>query len=84
MRRETSKQTEQRWTKIAKDMLEGRTIKKVRYLSVSEMEDLGWYNRCVVIVLDDGNIIYPSRDDEGNDAGSLFTMNSDNPTLPVI
>ncbi len=75
---------ESRWTKIAKDQLEGRTIKKVRYMTVSEMEDLGWYSRCVVMILDDGNIVYPSRDDEGDDAGSLFTMSNKEPTLPVI
>ena len=76
--------TEKRWTKVASDMLLGRKIVKVRYMTVPEMEDLGWYSRCVVMILDDGNIIYPSKDDEGNDAGSMFTMDKDNNTLPVI
>lgn len=75
---------EKRWTDIAKKQLEGRTIVKIRYMTVPEMEDMGWYYRCVVMVLDDGNIIFPSKDDEGNDAGAIFTMDKDNNTLPVI
>lgn len=72
------------WTKVAKDQLEGRTIVAVRYLTLDEMEGIGWYSRCVVMILDDGNIIYPSQDDEGNNAGSLFTTDSENNILPVI
>ena len=75
---------EERWTKVAADMLVGRKIVRVRYMTVPEMEDMGWYSRCVVMILDDGNIIYPSKDDEGNDAGSIFTMDKNNPVLPVI
>jgi hypothetical protein len=48
------------------------------------MENLGWYERCVVMILDDGNMIYPSSDDEGNNAGALFTCDPDQPTLPVL
>jgi len=76
--------TEIRWTKIAADMLLGKKIVAVRYLSTAEMEDLGWCNRPVVLQLDDGNIIYPSQDDEGNGAGSFFTNDEANPVLPVI
>lgn len=75
---------EKRWTKTAKDLLLGRKIVNVRYLTELERNDLGWYSRCVVIQLDDGNLIYPSRDDEGNGAGSLFTNNKNNSVLPVI
>lgn len=72
------------WTKVAKDQLEGRTIKEVRYLTEEEMENIGWDSRCVVMILDNGNVVFPSSDDEGNSAGSLFTMDKENPTLPVI
>lgn len=75
---------EDRWTKIAQKQLEGRKIVKVRYLSDKEQESLGWYKRCVVMQLDDGNLIFPSSDDEGNEAGSLFTNDKTNPTLPVL
>ncbi len=60
------------WTKVAKDRLEGRTIVDVRYLSKKETENMGWYQRPVVMQLDDGSMIFPSQDDEGNDAGTLF------------
>jgi hypothetical protein len=32
----------------------------------------------------DGNVIYPSQDDEGNGPGSLFTNNETNPVIPVL
>jgi hypothetical protein len=32
----------------------------------------GWRRPATVLVLDDGTLLYPSRDGEGNDAGALF------------
>ena len=78
------KKIETYWTGIAQAQLLGKKIVEVRYLSQEEADDLGWDERCVVIHLDDGNLILPSRDDEGNGAGSLFTNNEKNPTLPVL
>lgn len=75
---------EQFWIDVAKKQLLNRKIVEVRYLTTEEAEGLGWYQRSIVMVLDDGNIIYPSRDDEGNDAGALFTCDPDQPTLPVL
>ena len=75
---------EQHWTKIATEQLVGRTIVAVRYMTLDEQKDLGWYSRPVVLQLSDGNLIYPSKDDEGNDAGALFTANASNSVLPVI
>ena len=76
--------TEKRWTEIASNLLLGRKIVLVRYLTNEEMEDMGWHCRCVVIQLDDGTLILPSSDDEGNSAGALFTSNKEHDTLPVI
>ena len=79
-----SMNTEEKWvTAIAKQLV-GRTIVKVRYLTKKEMDELGWYDRSVVLHLDDGNIIFPSADDEGNNAGSLFTNSDDLPVIPVM
>ncbi len=79
--------TEQRkhWEKYAKGRLVGRTIKSVRWFSVPEAESMGWYNRPIVIELDDGSQIFPSQDDEGNDGGALFGQGSDGDewTFPV-
>jgi hypothetical protein len=72
------------WIDVAKKQLLNRKIVDVRYLTIEEMENLGWYERCVVMILDDGNMIYPSQDDEGNGAGALFTCDPNQPTLPVL
>lgn len=73
-----------RWNKIAADMLVGRKIVKVSYMDAKETEALGWCRRAVVIELDDGNLIFPSADDEGNGPGALFTNDDKNPILPVL
>ena len=80
------KAMEKRWTKEAEKHLKGKRIVKVRYLSEEEKEQLHWYHRCEVIQFDDGSLLFPSRDDEGNDAGALFGQTSDGEdyTLPVL
>ena len=60
------------WTKTAKDVLEGRTIKEVRYLNDEEMKMMGWYKRPICFFLDNGERCILSCDDEGNDGGVLF------------
>lgn len=72
------------WTEIAREQLLGRKIVRVRYLTPAEAEDLGWFSRPLVIHLDDGNLVFASADDEGNDGGALFTNNDKNPVLPVL
>ena len=64
------------WAKYAKTRLEGRTIVSVRYLKKEEMEDMGLYQRPLVMQLDDGSLLYPSKDDEGNDGGTMFGQSS--------
>ncbi len=66
--------------------LTGRKIKSVRYLTEEEQEGLGWYRRSLVIELDDGTLLFSSKDDEGNDAGALFgqSPNGNAFTIPVI
>jgi hypothetical protein len=75
---------EKRWTAAATRQLIGRRIILVRYMTQEEADDVGWISRPVVLVLDDGNLIYPAADDEGNDGGALYTNNEQNPVLPVI
>jgi hypothetical protein len=78
-------QREAYWTEVASKQLLGRKITAVRYMSPSESGALGWDGaRCVVFQLDDGNLIYPSQDDEGNGPGALFTNSKDNSILPVL
>lgn len=79
-----TQETVDRWTKEIAAKLEGRTIKRVRYLTGKEMDTLAWDRRAVVLELDDGNILFPSADDEGNDAGAIFTSFEDLEIIPVI
>jgi hypothetical protein len=76
--------TEQRWIKAASSLLNGKTVDHVRYLTEAERDALGWSGRPVVLVFRDGSYVFPSRDDEGNDAGALFTGSDALPVIPVI
>ena len=75
------------WKKKAESLLLGRKIVSVDFLDLQETEALGWVNSSVVITLDNGTIIYPSRDDEGNDAGAIHYIKKGDedyviPTIP--
>ena len=72
------------WGARASDLLEGRTIVRVRYTTDQEMRGLYWFERGIVLELDDGTSIFPSRDDEGNGPGALFTNHDALPVVPVI
>ena len=72
------------WTDVAKKVLLNRKIVDVRYMTDHEAEDLGWSYRPVVIHLDDGNLVFASSDDEGNDGGALFTNDQETSVLPVL
>jgi hypothetical protein len=75
---------ENQWTdKIAK-LLVGKTITKVRYMTEHEMDGHGWYQKALMIYLHDGTVIYPSCDDEGNEAGALFTNIEAFSTIPTL
>lgn len=77
-------QLKAKWGMKCKRFLEGKTIKEVRYQTTEEMEAMGWYSAALVIWFTDGSFMFPSRDDEGNDAGALFTSDDDLMVIPVI
>ena len=79
-----SKETEAAWLQEIGAALIGRTIKKVRLMTKEEQDACGWSSRAVVLVLDNGDCIWASQDDEGNDAGALFTTFKKLPTIPVF
>jgi hypothetical protein len=56
--------TQERWEDVAVKLLYGRKIKGVRYMNTEEMQSHGWYSRPLLIELDNGTILYPSRDDD--------------------
>jgi len=65
-------------------ILEGKTIKGMRYLTDDELANEGWDQGSQVsaIMLNDGLLIYPSRDYEGNGPGALFSQ-QDNKTFTI-
>lgn len=67
---------DERWNKIAAELLQGRTIKAVGYMSAEEAESAGFESRPVAIELDNGVVLFPQMDDEGNDAGALVCYNT--------
>jgi hypothetical protein len=60
------------------EVLKDRTIAAVRYMSKGEADDLCWDKRPLVLHLDNGTMLFISKDDEGNDGGSLFYQTRDN------
>lgn len=82
----TTKQTiEKKWTEKAQEVLLNKKIVKVRYLTETEMEGLGWYKNPVCFQLSDGTLCFLSADDEGNDGGSLFYQTDNGiDCLPVL
>ena len=71
------------WEEIARDQLGGRKIVAVRYLTDAERDRMAWTSRALVIFLDNGTFFFPASDDEGNNAGALFTSDKQNPIIPV-
>ncbi len=63
---------EQRFTDEAKKALVGKTVANVRYMTEMEANKTGFNRRALIIEFDDGTYIFPSQDDEGNDAGAIF------------
>jgi hypothetical protein len=50
----------------------GRKIVNVRHLNPEECESFGWYKSPLALWLDDGTILIPQSDDEGNDGGAML------------
>lgn len=76
--------TEQKHTEIAKDLLVGRTITDVVYLSKLDCEQSLWNKRPIMIILDDDSTVIPMADDEGNDGGALHYFNPDKDITETI
>lgn len=68
---------------VARNLFVGKKIANVRYLTQSEADQLGWDSRAIVFILEDGTAFFPSRDNEGNDAGAIFTNLEDLQVIPA-
>lgn len=64
----------------------GRRIASIRYMTDEEQKSLGWSQKAVVLILDDGSLLFPMADDEGNDAGAISGQTSAGMsfTIPVL
>ena len=73
------------WGNLASNFLVGKTIRRVRCLDDREREDIAWDSSGLVIEFEDGHWIIAMRDDEGNDAGAIWTSSqSELNVIPVI
>ena len=73
------------WTKQVKKHLVGKKIIDVKWMTPKDAEEnFGWDYQACEIYLEDGIILTPSMDDEGNNAGAIFTNLVDLPTIPVL
>jgi hypothetical protein len=72
------------WLERIRKHLVGRTIKQVHYMTDKDLSELDWLEAAIVLVLDNGEMLYPSSDDEGNGAGALHTTIDKLPIIPVI
>ena len=73
------------WTKIAQNVLLGRSILKVEYMKDKECNDYMWYKKPITFILDNGTRVIAMQDDEGNDGGVLTCLTKDKEeVLPVL
>ena len=72
------------WNERAKKTLLGKQITSVRWMTDEEAKDMGWDNRPLCIELDNSMWMFASMDDEGNNGGTLFTDDKDEPGFPVM
>lgn len=73
-----------RWEAKCNAALVGKCIRYVAYLNEDEQKELGLYRKPLIIFFTDGTIMYPSVDEEGNDAGALFTNISGLEVIPRL
>ena len=67
----------QQWKNRLSPELLGQRIVKMQYMSKKDAENMGWYKRPLMLMLENGTWIIPQQDDEGNDGGALWLMNGD-------
>ena len=81
----TNAELREHWGNLASNFLVGKTIRRARYLNDRETEDIGWTKSGLVIEFTDGHWIVAMSDDEGNEAGSIWTSSqSEINVIPTI
>ena len=73
------------WTKTAENVLLGKKIVRVEYMSSKECDEYMWYKRPITFILDNGTRVIAMCDDEGNDGGVLTCLTGKSEeVLPVL
>jgi len=72
------------WSERITKQLVGKKIKSISYMTEEEVNAKYWSRSAVVIELEDGTCLFPSSDDEGNEAGAIFTTLEELQIIPVI
>lgn len=80
----TTKNYKKIWSLDATKKLKGLFVTQVRWMTDKEVKEFDWHRSAPVIEFNNGVKIIASMDDEGNDAGALFTNHKDLQVLPVI
>lgn len=75
---------ENRWIKEISEVIVGKKIKSVSIMTQEDADDIGYDSRPIIIELEDGTLLYPVSDDEGNDGGSIYTTNEELPIIPTF
>ena len=73
------------WQNLVNKHLVGRKIVIVEWLSPKETKRLfGWSFQPCEIHLDNGTVLTPSADDDGNESGSIFTTITELGVIPCF
>lgn len=67
--------------KKAKEKIVGHRITAVRYMTDSELKESYWHQKGIVLELDNGELLFPLSDEEGNSPGVLATTIKDFETI---
>ena len=67
----------QQWKNRLSPEILGQRIVRVRYMTKVEAKQWGWYSCPLVMQLENGTWLIPSKDDENNDGGAISLLNND-------
>ena len=67
----------QQWKNRLSPEILGQRIVRLRYMTKTEAEGFGWYSCPLMMQLENGTWLIPSKDDEMNDGGAMSLNNKD-------
>lgn len=62
----------EKWNEKVRNFFMNKKIMSIRTLRKSELKDLDWHHRSVVLFFEDNSYAYVSKDDEGNEGGEIY------------